>query len=155
MVGGKYVHERTQTRKARVGKRVNRSVRFCLIHCAHVEKKVASAAGSILQPFLTQACSVLSGEESKWAITSTSTPSDAASLQTLLRGSGLCSVPFRKLKSLYEYLIGMHMHKLIRKSVLYARSASALSLGCIRIAYTKSSLLESRDRLFYRCRFQQ
>ena len=96
-----------------------------LITCAHVVKKVASAARSILQPFLTQACSVLSGGESKFTLTST--PSVAVSFQTLLRGSRLGSVPFGKLKSLYEYLIGIHMHELICKSVRSAHSASASS----------------------------
>jgi hypothetical protein len=66
------------------------------------------------------------------------------SLQTFSTDCRFCSFFVGELKSLYEYLIGKHIHKLIRKSVPYTCSLS-VELGFVCwIAYTKCITLESR-----------
>jgi hypothetical protein len=69
---------------------------------------------------------------------------NAVESSDLLKRLQIYSHSLGKLKSLYEYLIGKHIHKLIRKSVPYACSPW-VELGFVCwIAYTKCTPLESR-----------
>jgi hypothetical protein len=121
--GGWYLHERTQTGSVMVfGKRRKPEIRICHTYDrAHVRKKGVSleVLYSLSRRKLAVVC--LSGSQSDLLLC-TPHRTNAVESSDLLNRLQIYSHSVGKLKSLYEYLIGKHIHKLIRKSVPYACS---------------------------------
>ena len=143
---GWYLHERTQTGSVVVfgkGRKPEIRIRHTYDR-AHVRKKGVSleVVYSLSRRKLAAVC--LGGSQSDLLL-SAPHRTNAIESSDLLEGLQIYCHSLGKLKSLYEYLIGKHIHKLIRKSVPYACSPFWVELGFVCwIAYTKCTPLESR-----------
>jgi hypothetical protein len=126
------------------GKGRKPEIRICHTYDrAHVRKKGVSleVVYSLSRRKLAAVC--LGGSQSDLLLW-TPHRTNAVESSDLLKRLQIYSHSLGKLKSLYEYLIGKHIHKLIRKSVPYACSPW-VELGFVCwIAYIKCTPLESR-----------
>jgi hypothetical protein len=122
VLGGWYLYERTRTKSVVMfGKGRKPKIRICHILCAHVRKKGVSleVVYSLLRRKLAAFC--LGGSKSDLSLC-TPTRTNAFESSDLRKRLKIFSHSVGKLKSLYEYLIGSHIHKLIGKSVRYTCS---------------------------------
>ena len=142
---GWYLHERTQTESViELEKGYQPEVRLYYAYDrAHVRKKGESLEVSYSLSRRKLAAVCLGGSKSDLSLL---TPHriNVVESSDLLKRLQIYSHSLGKLKSLYEYLIGKHIHKLIRKSVPYACSL-LVELGFVCwITYIKCTPLESR-----------